>query len=675
VRLHVAATVTACAAVLAPPASAGWLAPVPISPSDKPASGQAIALASDGRMVASWNLFDASKVLIQVAERAPGGPVEAPQTVSTQGVSSCCAQVAIDASGNATAMWIEFGTTLTYRWATRPAGASAFGAPQSVTLPGLEQAGSFKLRMSPAGEPVALLVTRQEEGTPPNNYQHQRVRGLTPSGSGALQVGGLLDEGTNSATDMYSFDPLDLDVDAGGTFYATWTKGKQHTAGPAGSTSAVRVAIRSPGSGAAFGAPEDVATSVSDSGDPAPDIRLMQAAGGVDAGGAFQVAYIRLVETTGAAELLLRTRPPGGGSNPGSGFNAGTETVVPLQASGPQILAFDVSANGTAVAAWQAGPDSTHRVIEACIRPPGGPCGAEQPLASGEVSAPVAAIGAGGDAVAAWRRGFGSASAADGSFARGGTFGPAHELDTANIQILPTADGTAVDPLGDAVVALERSTTSSRTIDAVVNDSAPPSIGALSVPPVGEPGEALPFGAAVTDVWSPFTTNWDFGDGSSAPGPAASHAYAGLGTFSAALTATDSEGNSATQAGAVQVKNIPPVVLSFGMTHRVFAVGAKATPLSAARRRRAPVGTTFRFRLSEAATARIAIQRKRHRRWRTLATLKRKSPVGAKRVPFSGRLRRKALRPGPYRAVLVAVDARKNKSNAKRLSFRVVRRR
>jgi hypothetical protein len=206
-----------------------------------------------------------------------------------------------------------------------------------------------------------------------------------------------------------------------------------------------------------------------------------------------------------------------------------------------------------------------------------------------------------------------------------------------------------------------------------VNDSAAPTIAGLSVPQVGEPGEPLTFGATVTDVWSPFTATWDFGDGSSAPGPGAGHIYAGTGSFNAALTAADSEGNVATQGATVPVKRIPPRILSFGMTHRVFAVGRKATPLSGARRR-VPVGTTFRFKLSEAATARIAIQRKRGRKWKKVGTLKRRAPAGPKRVPFSGRLRRKALAPGRYRAVLVATDKAKNRSKPRRLGFKVVRR-
>jgi hypothetical protein len=195
-------------------------------------------------------------------------------------------------------------------------------------------------------------------------------------------------------------------------------------------------------------------------------------------------------------------------------------------------------------------------------------------------------------------------------------------------------------------------------------------VGSLGVPAGGDQGKPLAFGGAVSDVWGPVTAAWDFGDGSSAPGPDATHAYAAAKTFTATLTATDAAGNSSSAGGQVVVADTrAPRVLSFGMTNSVFEVGARPTPLAA---RRTPRGTTFRFRLSERATARIKLQRKRGRKWKTVGTLRRRAAAGRKRVPFSGRLRRKALAPGRYRAVLVAVDAAKNRSKPRRLSFRVV---
>jgi extracellular elastinolytic metalloproteinase len=106
-------------------------------------------------------------------------------------------------------------------------------------------------------------------------------------------------------------------------------------------------------------------------------------------------------------------------------------------------------------------------------------------------------------------------------------------------------------------------------------------------------------------------------------------------------------------------------------------------------------GTTISFRLSEAATARIVIDRpeagrrvggrcraaKRSLRKRPRCTrylqlgslLKPNLRPGAQRVRFSGRLGSRALRAGVYRATIVATDPGGNRSRAARVTFRVVR--
>jgi extracellular elastinolytic metalloproteinase len=119
--------------------------------------------------------------------------------------------------------------------------------------------------------------------------------------------------------------------------------------------------------------------------------------------------------------------------------------------------------------------------------------------------------------------------------------------------------------------------------------------------------------------------------------------------------------------------------------------------LSISRRRfRVGQGTTFTFRLSEAATTAIAIDRPEAgrrvgRRCRPATRALRKRPrctryarvgrlvranlrPGVQRVRFSGRFGRRALRAGPYRATISATDLAGNRSRALRVTFRVVRR-
>jgi hypothetical protein len=137
---------------------------------------------------------------------------------------------------------------------------------------------------------------------------------------------------------------------------------------------------------------------------------------------------------------------------------------------------------------------------------------------------------------------------------------------------------------------------------------------------------------------------------------------------------------------------VAPVLTSVSLSHTRFAVGPKSTALVAAKRR-TPRGTVFRFGLSEAAKVRIAIQRalpgrrsgkrcikptrelrraRRCTRFAGLGTLLRNAHAGANRVAFTGRLGKRALRRGQYRAVLVATDAAGNRSKAVRRAFRIV---
>jgi fungalysin metallopeptidase (M36) len=119
------------------------------------------------------------------------------------------------------------------------------------------------------------------------------------------------------------------------------------------------------------------------------------------------------------------------------------------------------------------------------------------------------------------------------------------------------------------------------------------------------------------------------------------------------------------------------------------------TRLSISKRRvRAGRGLTFSFRVSEPATTTIAIDRadsgrRVGRRCRTAKRSLRGKPrctlyvrvgrlrktnlrAGTQQLRFSGRFRSRALRTGPYRATLTAIDLAGNRSRAVRLTFRVV---
>jgi DNA-binding beta-propeller fold protein YncE len=114
---------------------------------------------------------------------------------------------------------------------------------------------------------------------------------------------------------------------------------------------------------------------------------------------------------------------------------------------------------------------------------------------------------------------------------------------------------------------------------------------------------------------------------------------------------------------------LAPRISRLSLTNRTFRVGRAPTALAA----RVPVGTTFRYTLSEPARVRVAFQRRRAGRWRRAGrALTRAGKTGRNRLRFSGRIGRRKLRAGAYRARFVATDAAGNRSRTATVRFRIV---
>ena len=128
-------------------------------------------------------------------------------------------------------------------------------------------------------------------------------------------------------------------------------------------------------------------------------------------------------------------------------------------------------------------------------------------------------------------------------------------------------------------------------------------------------------------------------------------------------------GGGGTGPGAGTPDTTAPTLSAVRLRRARFRVGRAATAVTA----RVRAGTELRFTLDEAARVRIAVQRRRGRRYKTVGALWRNAPTGRARVPFSGRLGKRALRPARYRLTLVAMDAAGNASRPARVGFRIVR--
>jgi hypothetical protein len=140
--------------------------------------------------------------------------------------------------------------------------------------------------------------------------------------------------------------------------------------------------------------------------------------------------------------------------------------------------------------------------------------------------------------------------------------------------------------------------------------------------------------------------------------------------------------------GSTPVDTQAPLIGAFRATPSLFALARAATPVAA----QVPRGTRFRYTLSEPARVTLGIQRARRGRrsggrcvapsprlrkaercirYSTVGTLRRTGAKGTNSIRFTGRIGKRALRAGRYRAVISATDAAGNHSPLRTASFRI----
>ena len=111
-----------------------------------------------------------------------------------------------------------------------------------------------------------------------------------------------------------------------------------------------------------------------------------------------------------------------------------------------------------------------------------------------------------------------------------------------------------------------------------------------------------------------------------------------------------------------------PALTRFGLSRNRFRAAGRGGSLAAAK-----VGTTIRYRLSEASTVSFRVRRKGAKK-PLKGSFSHKGKAGANKVRFTGRLRRRKLKPGSYVLSATSKDAAGNVAKVKRLRFRIVRR-
>ena len=639
------------ALLVAPSALAGpaWLPAAAIPGEVTPAREAHLAFGPDGTLVAVWHGGAGGTQTISTATRPPGGPFGAIDTLAGPGPAIGSPRVAVDDQGTTLVTWVQGPGA---RYSVRPPGGS-FSSPTDVPRPAGENVGSpVEAAFDAQGNALAAWVGSQPMGGGTNLFLRASMR---PTG-GSFEPPETLDSGFDNAdaigSPAYRLNTVSVTSAGAGDLIASWARSCCLVGFE---TSTIRVAVRPPGG--PFN-PVDTA----DSGATGTDVGGPQVAG--SAQGAATVVWSKMLTAT-TGNVSACTRPPGGS------FTGCAIENVSGDGTPTQFANVGLDAEGNAVAAWvRKLPNGTGTfAVESGGRPSGAltwtPLGTFSETGV-DLDLPTLAVSDQGAAILAWRRGMERIDGA--SRVAGAAFGPSQPLSAAAGN--PVFPDVAMDLAGNGAAAWERIPPADTVVEVAGFDGAGPRLTGLSIPATGATGRPLTFGVSATDVWSPVQSiDWTFGDGGPVSGAQVSHTYGGVGgNLTVSVTASDSLGNATTATSPIRIRDtIRPVLSRLRMTHRRFAVGRARTPLVA---RRVPRGSAFRFRLSERAKVTIRLERRVGRRYRKVKTLTRRGlRGGANTVRFSGRIKRKALPSGAYRAKLRAVDRAGNRSRPKKTAF------
>src|SRR3954471_15804740 len=475
------------------------------------------------------------------------------QAISGPNSSHTAPDVAVNARGDAAAAWTHKGTASVdattrsaggnWRPAAKLTGLSVIGAPR-VALDGSGHATAVFAAVTGNSQPIFAAVSSASSWS--------GAVELSPGSSGVNPVIAVNDRGDAVAV----WTGLDIgDVvmrasvrPAGGA----WSKPKDLSVAAGGITTAADVAVAPDGRAVAtwsVGGAIEAAFYIPASGwaktnTIVPSTQLQSAEFprvAIDAGGNATVVWELL--GIGLPFPVIETAE----GSPSAGWTQPADLQADASSTQPDVAA---APGGGMVATWVR-KKGGHAVIEAAQRSGPGAAWGNRVVVSdpgNDSATPSPAIDPQGDAVVAWdqKAAVGHLTYASSRPAGASEWGAQHALaGPASGESTPRV---ALDSGGDAVAAFVRGT----AIDAASMDAAP-SLSGVQVPGSGAPGEALAFSAAGADLWSPATIEWDFGDGATATGSPASHAFASPGDYTVKVTARDAAGNETSETHVVHV--------------------------------------------------------------------------------------------------------------------------
>jgi hypothetical protein len=208
--------------VLLAPASADatFTAPFFYSPAARSASAHDLALDADGDAVAAWERFDGANVRIEVRARSKAGVLRSVQTLSIAGQDADSPRVAVDATGDALVVWSRpdgtgpFGGDGCVRIQARTRSAGGVLGPVLTLSPPGQNAFEFDVAVDADGDAVAIW--NRSDGSSASCCRRIQARSLSAGGAlGPVQV--------LTASGQHADSPR-VAVDADGDAVAVWTR-------------------------------------------------------------------------------------------------------------------------------------------------------------------------------------------------------------------------------------------------------------------------------------------------------------------------------------------------------------------------------------------------------------------------------------------------------------------
>ncbi|HEV7774053.1 MAG TPA: PKD domain-containing protein [Conexibacter sp.] len=520
----------ACLALSAGPVTAGaagWLPATPPATTANGPSGAVVAVDPAGDAIAAWTDDDGNGAQsLIVATRPAGGPWSTPAPLASD-VGVDAPAVTMDATGNATVVWIESpdGSAFAAHARRRDAASGTWGTTQTFPVADVANVADplTQVRADALGNVVAAWIEEDP------NTDVASVHAAVADTTGSWSTPSTLSDPTDVTV---RFDRPQIAPDASGGAIVGWTAQGNDVPFDFAVQTSTHVG------GGAWDAARDLLTS----SDELSPLRLVGAQDGDVAAtwfqgspwapwGAFRLNGNWSVDSLGDEFALGCVPMQALGADDGGGATVVWKTqstggldAVRLTAGGPEVettvfsptteivadLAID---RGTVV--FVAHDDDTSTDAALASRRDGGGWSAPALLGSAgagvELAGPDVATDAAGNVLASW---------------------------------------TATDGL-DA-----------KSVAAAAFQAAAPTLRTVSVPASGTAGEQLAFGANASSTFATIAqTSWDFGDNTPVvAGAAVSHAYTQAGTYTVTVTVTDNVGNTTQATRQVAIAAVPGTI-------------------------------------------------------------------------------------------------------------------